>query len=567
MCCTSEGKAVNWPTGAGGKGRHKNPCLVISGSSRPTLSSLYALPILESQCTAVFAKMKDLRALRNRCRGQEKGRDYSRIHSVMFSTARPHRHRCFNRCFNLTSLSLYKPSVMPPPPPLPPLPLPPPPPPAPRALPVPTALAAGTIRSIPRTVRISYSVEFYVHYSLNSSFLQVTMRCSTVPERPWPRPKRREGAHRDVRFPVLKKIPPLSFSFYVEMSEKSVSIHEVDTVSVRASKLWETKHIEHVCEGGKDSGLDVAAVLEDRDLEAVQPDEREINETRRSVRKVDMRLLPALATIYPQLNWRQTPLSRVSPLSRGYSFALRIAGMDEDVQLSAGNRYTLITMIFFVPYAIFHFQPTYSYLVVAWGVVSIGIGFNTSWTQNIDLGICLTLPAEQYRCMQLRLLPSNHSEVLAFPPYVAAAPWIFFTAWVADRYRKRGLILIFNCLAATMGVAMMGFTYSDPAARYAGVFFGVCGGNSNVPTILSYMHNNIVGQMKRSVASALNIGGGAIGGIVASNIFRQQDAPRYVPAMGIAIATQAVSILHVFKISGYMRGLIIEGQNGFRHTL
>lgn len=64
--------------------------------------------------------------------------------------------------------------------------------------------------------------------------------------------------------------------------------------------------------------------------------------------------------------------------------------------------------------------------------------------------------------------------------------------------------------------------------RYVGVFLGVTGANSNVPSLLSYMHNNIVGQMKRSVASALLIGGGACGGIAAANIFRQQDAPQYM---------------------------------------
>lgn len=104
------------------------------------------------------------------------------------------------------------------------------------------------------------------------------------------------------------------------------------------------------------------------------------------------------------------------------------------------------------------------------------------------------------------------SQVLSFPPYAAACPWMFATAWVADRYRKRGLILIFNCAAAILGVAMMGFIRSSPGARYTGVFLAVCGANANVPTILSYMHNNIVGQMKRSIASALLIGGGAMGG-------------------------------------------------------
>lgn len=118
------------------------------------------------------------------------------------------------------------------------------------------------------------------------------------------------------------------------------------------------------------------------------------------------------------------------------------------------------------------------------------------------------------------------SQIMSFPPYVLAAVWMFGTAWVADRYRKRGLIIIFNCAWAIIGVCMMAYV-KEPRTRYAGVFLGVSGANANVPSLLSYMHNNIVGQMKRSIASALLIGGGACGGIAASNIFRQQDAPKY----------------------------------------
>jgi hypothetical protein len=118
------------------------------------------------------------------------------------------------------------------------------------------------------------------------------------------------------------------------------------------------------------------------------------------------------------------------------------------------------------------------------------------------------------------------SQILSFPPYVLAALWMFIAAWVADRYRKRGLIIIFNCSWAIIGVCMMAYV-KNARVRYAGVFLGVAGANANVPSLLSYMHNNIVGQMKRSIASALLIGGGACGGITASNIFRQQDAPKY----------------------------------------
>lgn len=107
--------------------------------------------------------------------------------------------------------------------------------------------------------------------------------------------------------------------------------------------------------------------------------------------------------------------------------------------------------------------------------------------------------------------------------------------------------MIFDCTVCLLGVAMMGFAVNSPASRYAGIMLGVSGGNSNVPTILSYMHNNITGTTKRSVASALLVGGGAVGGIVASNIFRQQDAPRYTPAIIAIIATQVIHILHVVK--------------------
>jgi hypothetical protein len=69
---------------------------------------------------------------------------------------------------------------------------------------------------------------------------------------------------------------------------------------------------------------------------------------------------------------------------------------------------------------------------------------------------------------------------------------------------------------------------AEPQNKICGCVLGVSGANANVPSLLSYMHNNIVGQTKKSIGSALLIGRGACGGIVASNIFRQQDAPKYM---------------------------------------
>ena len=106
----------------------------------------------------------------------------------------------------------------------------------------------------------------------------------------------------------------------------------------------------------------------------------------------------------------------------------------------------------------------------------------------------------------------------------------------------------------------MGFCTSN-TTRYAGVFLAVASSNANIPGIFSYQHNNIgnispapfspktpiskdtnctitVGQSKRSTSAAMMIAGGGIGGIIASLVFRQQDAPQYKPGLIVVIALQ-----------------------------
>lgn len=80
----------------------------------------------------------------------------------------------------------------------------------------------------------------------------------------------------------------------------------------------------------------------------------------------------------------------------------------------------------------------------------------------------------------------------------------------------------------------MGFA-STSGARYFGVFLVTAGTNANIPTALAYQANNVRGQWKRALCSALFVGLGGVGGISGGTIFRSQDAPRYVPGIAAAI--------------------------------
>ncbi|KAK4934953.1 hypothetical protein LTR10_023890 [Elasticomyces elasticus] len=169
---------------------------------------------------------------------------------------------------------------------------------------------------------------------------------------------------------------------------------------------------------------------------------------------------------------------------------------------------------------------------------------------------------------------TSKAQLFTFPPYAVAVPWIMFCAWICDKLRVRGPVLIFNCTLYIIGVTITGFC-ENPHARYGGVFIGVMGITGNIPTNWAYQHNNVVGQGKRAFCSAMMTTGGGLGGIIAGNIFQAKDGPGYRPALTICLAFQALNILLVVKNFVYFtwanrkadrEELIIEGKPGFRYT-
>ena len=111
---------------------------------------------------------------------------------------------------------------------------------------------------------------------------------------------------------------------------------------------------------------------------------------------------------------------------------------------------------------------------------------------------------------------------------------MILSAYYGDRFHMRGPILIANSLIALVGLPIMGFA-SSSGVRYFGVFLVTAGTNANIPTALAYQANNVRGQWKRALCSALFVAFGGIGGISGGTIFRAQDAPRYVPGITAAI--------------------------------
>ncbi|KDE08198.1 hypothetical protein MVLG_01677 [Microbotryum lychnidis-dioicae p1A1 Lamole] len=112
---------------------------------------------------------------------------------------------------------------------------------------------------------------------------------------------------------------------------------------------------------------------------------------RKTMQKVDRRLLIILGALYA-----------ISLIDRTNISVARVAGMAKDLKLTVGQRYSIITCVFFPPYIVFELPSNIllrkigarnllSAIVALWGAVMLGMGFVTNWHQLAACRVLLGL--------------------------------------------------------------------------------------------------------------------------------------------------------------------------------
>jgi MFS family permease len=132
---------------------------------------------------------------------------------------------------------------------------------------------------------------------------------------------------------------------------------------------------------------------------------------------------------------------------------------------------------------------------------------------------------------------AERAQVLTIPVYVVATIGCLTAAYLADRLQHRYSFTMVGVLVATVGYILLLCQNNVPtAARYFSLFMLVTGGYITQPVLLGWLSNTMSGHYKRSVSSAVQIGLGNIGGIVASNIFLTREAPQYWTGLGVSLS-------------------------------
>ncbi|KAI0767792.1 MFS general substrate transporter [Fomes fomentarius] len=139
---------------------------------------------------------------------------------------------------------------------------------------------------------------------------------------------------------------------------------------------------------------------------------------------------------------------------------------------------------------------------------------------------------------------STISQLLTVPPYIVATVIVVVWGVWSDRIGRRSPFII-----AGLSLCMVGFAINIAdlpiGAKYFGTFLIVTGGYAGFPAIAAWLPNNLVGHYKRGVGIAMQITFSNFGGVIVSNIYRAQDAPRYTLGHALELMFIGIALLLV----------------------
>ncbi|KAF2682170.1 MFS general substrate transporter [Lentithecium fluviatile CBS 122367] len=133
----------------------------------------------------------------------------------------------------------------------------------------------------------------------------------------------------------------------------------------------------------------------------------------------------------------------------------------------------------------------------------------------------------------------THANLLSVPSYTAALVMTITVGWYADKSQKRGLCNLVMSSVAIVGFIMM-LASNKPGVKYAGTYLVALGIYPTIPNTITWVSNNTEGVFKRGIVLGMVIGWGNLNGIVSSNIYRSQDAPRFILGHSVILGYLAV---------------------------
>lgn len=130
---------------------------------------------------------------------------------------------------------------------------------------------------------------------------------------------------------------------------------------------------------------------------------------------------------------------------------------------------------------------------------------------------------------------ANEAQLWSVIPYAAASVVTVIVAFLSDRLRVRGIIMLCTLPIAIVGYAVIANTGNNKV-KYGMTFLMATGLYSSVPPVLGWLSNNSAGHYKRATTSALQLAIANAGGFVTVFVYPKSQGPQYHEGHTIILA-------------------------------
>ncbi|KAL5343047.1 major facilitator superfamily domain-containing protein [Aspergillus crustosus] len=137
---------------------------------------------------------------------------------------------------------------------------------------------------------------------------------------------------------------------------------------------------------------------------------------------------------------------------------------------------------------------------------------------------------------------NTRTQLMTVPPYAVAFVITMVTAYIADRYRQRGIYAFVTSLISLVGAAMM-LTGKTIVVRYTALILLVTGVYASASCLISWVPNNTAGHVRRATAVALGFASTSSGGALSTWIYLKSSAPYYALAARANLALVVIMLV------------------------
>ncbi|KAI8137169.1 major facilitator superfamily domain-containing protein [Fennellomyces sp. T-0311] len=142
------------------------------------------------------------------------------------------------------------------------------------------------------------------------------------------------------------------------------------------------------------------------------------------------------------------------------------------------------------------------------------------------------------------------SQGLSAAPNVVAIIFCLGVAISADNHQERALHITFSAAIGVFGFVLL-MVLENQVALYIATIFICCAGPGSTPVLISWFASSFSGRAKCAAAVAIINSFSNLGGVIAGQLYRDSDAPRYTHGHGasLGLLIPVIMISLVMKVS------------------